>query len=227
MDSVIYLVGLKLTARFEGQLLFPIFGIFMTASLIPKHSSISQIKNEISSGLKAVANRPLHLVVPEGQLKVHTAPYRGSFSNVLSEALRAAGLGSQVMVAQFLKGGVNQGKNGIVRLCGNLEWVRPAISTCLEEKHIQQVKKDGIPEPQEAVLEIWEMCKKRILANDLNQLVLDEVGLAVSLGYLQATDLISTLNQRPNGMDVILTGPAIPTEIMKMADQVTEFRCGF
>ena len=51
----------------------------------------------------------LHLVAPEGQLQVHTAPYRGSFSSVLSEAMRAAGLGSRVLISQFLKGGVQQG----------------------------------------------------------------------------------------------------------------------
>ena len=55
------------------------------------------------------ARPPLHLVSPEGQLQVHTAPYRGSFASVLSQALRAAGLGSRVMVVQFLKGGVAQG----------------------------------------------------------------------------------------------------------------------
>ena len=33
---------------------------------------------------------PLYLVAPEGQLQVHTAPYRGSFASVLSQAMRAA-----------------------------------------------------------------------------------------------------------------------------------------
>ena len=41
------------------------------------------------------ARPPLHLVEPEGQLQVHTAGYRGSFSSVLSQAMRSAGLGSR------------------------------------------------------------------------------------------------------------------------------------
>ena len=61
---------------------------------------------------------PLHLVEPEGQLQIHTASYRGSFSSVLSQAVRSAGLGSRVVIAQFLKGGVNQGPDGQVQLCG-------------------------------------------------------------------------------------------------------------
>ena len=39
---------------------------------------------------------------PEGLLQVHTAPFRGSFGSVLSQALRTAGLGSRVLVSQFL-----------------------------------------------------------------------------------------------------------------------------
>ena len=75
----------------------------------------------------------LYSASPEGRLQIHTAPYRGSFSIVLSEALRAAGLGSRVMVVQFLKGGVNQGPQNAIELCGQLKWLRPAIPYCISQ----------------------------------------------------------------------------------------------
>ena len=56
---------------------------------------------------------------------------------------------------------------------------------------------------------------------------MDEIGLAVALGYLDEQDVRSTLEQRPGSMDVIVTGPAIPDSLMDMADQVTELRRGF
>ena len=46
--------------------------------------------------------KPLQLVATQGQLQIHTSTFRGSFSVVLSEAIRSAGLGSQVLIAQFL-----------------------------------------------------------------------------------------------------------------------------
>ena len=61
-----------------------------------------------------IPRSPVHLVAPEGQLHVHTAPYRGSFSNVFSQAMRAAGLGSRVLIAQFLKGGVQRGGSEVL-----------------------------------------------------------------------------------------------------------------
>ncbi len=165
---------------------------------------------------------PLHLVSPEGQLQVHTAPYRGSFATVLSQALRAAGLGSRVMVAQFLKGGVAQGPDRRLTLCGRMQWLRPDVACCLSES-----ASDQDASTQEAVMALWHECRKHLLSGDLDQLVLDELGLAVALGYLDEQDVRSTLEQRPGSMDVIITGPSIPGSVMDMADQVTELRRGF
>ena len=199
----------------------------MTASLRTSHRSPEARSKDHRAleraGLRPLvpspARAPLHLVALEGQLQVHTAPYRGSFSSVLSQAMQAAGLGSRVLIAQFLKGGVSQGPAGCVQLCGGLTWLRPDVTACLAEPD----QEGGI----EAVAEIWTTCRQHLMAGDLDQLVLDEVGLAVRLGYLNETELVSALQQRPGSMDVILTGPAIPSSVMAMADQVTELRRGF
>ena len=107
---------------------------------------------------------PLILVAPEGQLQVHTAPYRGSFSSVLSQAMRAAGLGSRVLISQFLKGGVQQGPAGRVQLCGGLVWLRPEVPLCLSSP--------GHPGGAEAVAAVWSICRQHLLQGDLDQLVL-------------------------------------------------------
>ena len=157
----------------------------------------------------------------EGQLQVHTAPFRGSFSGVFSQALRSAGLGSRVLVSQFLKGRVDQGLERSVWLCGRLQWLRPAVAGCLAEP---------VPAPQadvEAVREIWAYTREQFLSGQLDQLVLDELGLAVELGYLSEAEVVSALEQRPSHLDVILTGPSMPTALLAMADQVTQLRRGF
>ena len=78
-----------------------------------------------------------------------------------------------------------------------------------------------------AVQALWAECRSQLLNGELDQLVMDEIGLAVALGYLDEQDVRSTLEQRPGSMDVIVTGPAIPDSLMDMADQVTELRRGF
>ena len=180
----------------------------------------------MGASLRAVPHKPpLRLVKTQGQLQIHTSPFRGSFSVVLSEALRSAGLGSKVLISQFLKGGVNQGPNGAINLCGRLEWLRPAIETCLTgespEENLSLKKKYE----EKAIKELWEFCKKRIVEKNLDKIVLDEIGVAINLGFIEENDLISMINNRPSSTDVILTGQSIPSKVIELADQITELRC--
>lgn len=176
--------------------------------------------------LAAVAPRPLALVPPaqtEGLLQVHTAPFRGSFSGVFSQALRSAGLGSRVLISQFLKGGVDQGLERSLWLCGRLQWLRPAMPACLTEPAAAEPEGPGAEE-QEAVLEVWGYTRRQLLEGAVDLMVLDELGLAIALGYLPAAEVEATLEQRPAHLDVILTGPSMPASLLAMADQVTQLR---
>ena len=173
---------------------------------------------------------------PEGLLQIHTAPFRGSFAAVFSQALRTAGLGSRVLISQFLKGGVAQGLEGSLWLCGRLQWLRPATLACLVEPVDSVVQPaagevlDGSDNAQDdpllAVREVWEYSRRQLLEGSVDLLVLDELGLAVELGYLPVAEVTATLERRPAHLDVILTGPAMPPAFMAMADQVTQLLRG-
>ena len=187
---------------------------------------------------------------PEGLLQIHTAPFRGSFAAVFSQALRTAGLGSRVLVTQFLKGGVDQGVAGSLWLCGRLEWLRPATLQCIETPlvpapvqlaaagsgsaaapHAAEAVDAGLAasaqtqtQTREAVAEVWAYSRTCLLEGSVDLMVLDELGLAIELGYLAADEVTATLEQRPAQLDVILTGPSMPAALMAMADQVTQLR---
>jgi len=178
-----------------------------------------------SSASRPGSARSLRLVAQqEGLLQIHTAPFRGSFSGVFSQALRSAGLGSRVLISQFLKGGVDQGLDRSLWLCGRLQWLRPAVVGCLAEP---LAAPDADPGDLAAVQEVWTYSREQLLAGQLDQLVLDELGLAVELGYLDAGEVLDALERRPSHVDVILTGPAMPAALLAMADQVTQLRRGF
>ncbi len=201
---------------------------------------------------RSSTSRSLRLVAQqEGLIQIHTAPFRGSFSGVFSQALRSAGLGSRVLITQFLKGGVDQGLEASLWLCGRLQWLRPAVAGCLSEPCATAVScataasvvsaapaagpsglaRSPLPtasDPdREAVEAVWAYSRDQLLGGQLDQLVLDELGLAVDLGYLCAAEVTATLERRPSHVDVILTGPAMPAALMAMADQVTQLRRGF
>ena len=202
----------------------------MTASIaaLPSGSSGGPFRPGHRGGAARAFSAPgrsLRLVAQqEGLLQVHTAPFRGSFSGVFSQALRSAGLGSRVLISQFLKGGVEQGLERSVWLCGRLQWLRPAVASCLAQP--AAADEAGLAE-RDAVLEVWRFTREQMLAGQLDQLVLDELGLAVELGFLEEAEVVAALEQRPSHLDVILTGPSMPSALLAMADQVTQLRRGF
>jgi len=170
---------------------------------------------------------PLQLVPqPEGLLQIHTAPFRGSMAAVFSQALRTAGLGSRVLVSQFLRGGVEQGlaAGAVARQAEHQ--LRPATPQCIEEPLEQASDREAAEAALAAVLEVWRYSREQLLGGSVDLLVLDELGLAIELGYLQATEVAATLERRPAHLDVIVTGPSVPAELMAMADQVTQLRRG-
>lgn len=190
------------------------------AAVLPAHRPVAPMA--VPAAALPTTVRPLRLLAqPEGMLQVHTAPFRGSVAAVLSLALRSAGLGSRVLVSQLLKGGVEQGLAASPWLCGRLQWLRPAVATCLAEPAASQCS-----EILEAVQEVWSFSRQQLLHGNVDLMVLDELGLAVELGYLPLQEVLTTLEQRPPHLDVILTGPSMAPELMALADQVTQLRRG-
>ena len=197
----------------------------MTASPSPTTQSSSRNKYGLSPINSAPSQPRLKIISSQGQIQVHSSPYRGSFSVVLSEALRSAGLGSRVLIAQFLKGGVSQGPQNVIRLCGKLEWLRPNIYGCINKHQTKNSTQKEFIKNDRAVKEVWEICKKQLANNELDKLVLDEIGLAIEFGFITEKDLITTLENRNDSIDVIFTGPSIPSKVFSIADQITQLRC--
>jgi cob(I)alamin adenosyltransferase len=54
--------------------------------------------------------------------------------------------------------------------------------------------------------------------------VLDEINIALSLGFLPVADVLAGLELRPPCTHVVLTGRDAPPELLERADLVTEMR---
>ena len=157
-----------------------------------------------------------------GQIQIYQSPYRGSYSSIIRDSLRNAALGRKVLLVQFMKGGVKQGIANTVKLCGNLTWVRSAHS--FDQYHSEEIEKNQNLKKSihESIYELWNLCKKELLSGEKDQIILDEIFLAIKMKIIDKDDLISTLENRFISGDVILTGTNIPKELLLMANQITE-----
>jgi cob(I)alamin adenosyltransferase len=57
---------------------------------------------------------------------------------------------------------------------------------------------------------------------DRKLVVLDEVNVAMKLGYLEADQVVAGLDRRPALTHVVLTGRGAPAALLERADLVTE-----
>ena len=159
-----------------------------------------------------------------GQIQIYQSSYRGSYFSIIRDSLRNAALGRKVLLVQLMKGGVKQGIPNAQKLCGNLTWIRSSNSyDQYESEYINSNKNIG-NEIKSSIIELWDFCKKELLSGHYDQIILDEIFLAVEMNIISKDDLISTLENRFISGDVILTGTSIPKNFLLMADQITELR---
>jgi len=159
-----------------------------------------------------------------GQIHIYQSSFRGSYPSIIRDSLRNAALGRKVLLAQFMKGGVKQGIENAVNLCGNLTWVRSSHS--FDQYNSEEIENDKNLKKSihESIYELWNFCRKALLSGETDQMILDEIFLAVEMKIIDKDDLISTLENRFISGDVILTGTGIPKDLLLMANQITELR---
>ena len=175
---------------------------------------------KISPANKANSRRFTH----NGQIQIYQSSYRGSYSSIISDSLRNAALGRKVLLVQFMKGGVNQGITNSVKLCGNLTWIRSSHSFDHYDSEEIENNKNLKESIHESTHELWNFCKKELRSGENDQIILDEIFLAIEMKIIDKDDLISTLENRFISGDVILTGTDIPKDLLLMANQITELR---
>ena len=159
-----------------------------------------------------------------GQIQIYQSSYRGSYSSIISDSLRNAALGRKVLLVQLMKGGVKQGITNAIKLCGNLTWIRSSHS--FDQYNSEEIENNETLKKSihESIYELWKFCKNELLSGENDQIILDEIFLAIEMKIIDKDDLISTLENRFISGDVILTGTGIPKDLLLMANQITELR---
>ena len=192
----------------------------MVISSSNSYSKINPDVVDISSANKINLKR----LSQNGQIQMYQSSYRGSYSSIIRDSLRNAALGRKVLLIQFMKGGVQQGIPNAVKLCGNLTWVRSSHS--FDQYNSEEIENDNNLKKtiHKSIHELWNFCKKELLSGENDQIILDEIFLAIEMKIIDKDDLISTLENRFISGDVILTGTCIPKDRLLMANQITELR---
>jgi len=153
----------------------------------------------------------------KGLVLVFTGDGKGKTTAALGLVLRTLGHGDQVAVVQFIKGGWQPGEAKALELFGDaLHWHALGEGFTWET---QDRERD-----RQLVQQAWERSLSYLADPERKLVVLDEVNVALKLGYLGLDQLLEGLALRPELTHVALTGRGAPPALVERADLVTEMK---
>jgi cob(I)alamin adenosyltransferase len=153
----------------------------------------------------------------KGLVLVFTGDGKGKTTAALGLVLRTLGHGESVAVLQFIKGGWQPGEAKALELFGDaLHWHVLGEGFTWET---QDRERD-----RALVQAAWEHSLSYLADAKRKLVVLDEVNVALKLGYLDVEQLLEGLALRPPLTHVALTGRGAPPALLERADLVTEMK---
>lgn len=150
-----------------------------------------------------------------GYCHIYTGDGKGKTTAALGLALRAAGAGIRVYIAQFLKGGMESCELHALERLSDLITVERFGRECFIMDTPQEedftLAKQGI-----------ETVKEVLRKGKYGMVILDEVNCAVHLGLIDVGDITEIIEKKPQALEIILTGRHAHETIIEKADLVTE-----
>jgi cob(I)alamin adenosyltransferase len=156
--------------------------------------------------------------IGKGYVQVYTGNGKGKTTASLGLALRAAGHGLKTVIIQFMKGWIDYGELAGVRM------LAPFVEIHQAGRDTFVNRKSPDPEDVRLARQGFELAKETILSRRADIVVLDEINCAMDFGLLPVAEVLELLRNRPDGMELVLTGRGAPQEIVDAADLVTEMR---
>ncbi|MCC7572003.1 MAG: cob(I)yrinic acid a,c-diamide adenosyltransferase [Candidatus Methanofastidiosum sp.] len=151
----------------------------------------------------------------KGLIQVYTGNGKGKSTAAFGLALRASGRGLKSMIIQFMKQGNIYGEHFAIEKIENIEIISFGKPKFVNFKNPNK-------EDIDLATEAFEFSKKIINSGKYDIVVLDEINIALHFKLLNLDIAIDLLKNKPENVEVVLTGRSAPKEIIELADLVSE-----
>jgi len=152
----------------------------------------------------------------KGYIQVYTGNGKGKTTAALGLALRAMGAGKKVLIAQFLK-------------TGNYSEIK-ALSLLAPHITVKQfgapkfVMKKPSPKDKQIAQKGWKNVETLIRSKKYDLVILDEINVAAFLGLIPVQQILFLMEEKPENLELVLTGRNASPKILEKADLVTDMR---
>lgn len=152
----------------------------------------------------------------KGYIHVYTGNGKGKTTAAFGLALRAAGAGLRVYIAQFVKGRAHSEMEAFARFDDLI-----TVEQCGRGGFIRH-KPDA--EDITAAQGGLEHVRVAIASRAWDMVILDEANIAVLFGLFPVEELLGLLDDKPQALELVITGRHADPRVIERADLVTEMR---
>lgn len=152
----------------------------------------------------------------KGYIQVYTGDGKGKTTAALGLALRAAGAGLRVYIAQFIKQGGYSELEALKRFSDLI-----AIEQFGTGRYIR-----GKPEAEDiaAARRCLAAIKAAVASGGYDVVIMDEAGVAELFKLVETGDLLEIIAEKPAGVELVITGRGVSAQVMAEADLITEMK---
>ncbi len=175
----------------------------------------SQYKQKMQRRKEIQEQRLADKISEKGLIIVNTGNGKGKTTAALGMVLRSLGHGYKVAIIQFIKGAWEPAEKAVLE-----KWQEQLQFHAMGEGFTWETQ--DRERDTEKALAAWNKALEYIINPEYRLVLLDEVNIALKLGYLDVAKVIAGLEQKSADSHVILTGRGAPPELIEKADLVTE-----
>ncbi|MGH2834390.1 MAG: cob(I)yrinic acid a,c-diamide adenosyltransferase [Solirubrobacteraceae bacterium] len=145
---------------------------------------------------------------------INTGDGKGKSTAAFGVVMRGVARGWRVSVIQFIKSGKWKVGEEKVALQLGVDWSKTGDGfTWLS---------DDLERSRARANAAWELAAATLAAGEHQLVVLDEITYPVNWGWIETEAVVNAIHERPEHVNVILTGRDAPAALIEVADTVTE-----
>jgi len=151
----------------------------------------------------------------KGLVEIFTGSGKGKTSAALGVVVRALGHGLRVHIVFFMKGGYPYGERNIIDQLPNVSFQSFGHEHFVDPHNVKAEEKEQARQALKAASEA-------IASGEFDLVVLDEVNVASSWKLIEVEDVLRLIEDKPQNVELILTGRYADQRLIERADLVTE-----